>query len=188
MEIVDSFYSKYFSDTDTRKLMLGINPGRFGAGVTGVNFTAPRQLTECGVEHSFRMQSEISAEFIYQMIDAYGGPEAFYGDVFIGSVCPLGFIQGGKNINYYDDKELLQTVKPFIIKNLQKLLNHHVDRSVCYSIGGEKNFKFLTSVNEDLKWFDRIVPLPHPRFIMQYKRKSIPQFIQLYLDALGGKA
>src|SRR5437868_878507 len=66
MAVVKSFLYKYYNDHQERTLFLGINPGRFGAGVTGVNFTAPKQLTQnLQLEHPFKMQSEISAEFIY---------------------------------------------------------------------------------------------------------------------------
>jgi hypothetical protein len=164
---------------------LGINPGRFGAGVTGVNFTAPKQLKEdCGIDSGLKMQSELSAEFIYQMINAYGGPEHFYQRFFIGSVCPLGFVKAGKNINYYDDKELANVVKPFIISSMRALLRLNFRRDVCYCIGGEKNFKYLSKLNAEEGWFERIIPLPHPRFILQYRRRQAAEFIQLYIDAL----
>lgn len=183
MKIFEQFLYKYYSDGYQRRIFLGINPGRFGAGVTGVNFTAPKQLKEyCGIDHEFKNQSELSAEFIYDMITSYGGVEQFYSDFFIGSVCPLGFIKHGKNINYYDDKELLTTVEPFIIKNLKLLLDFNVDRKICFAIGGEKNFKYLNSLNARFQWFEQIVPLPHPRFIMQYRRKQKQLFIQQYLQ------
>ncbi|HEX6333403.1 MAG TPA: uracil-DNA glycosylase family protein [Flavisolibacter sp.] len=184
MKVVDDFYGRFYNDTRKRKLFLGINPGRFGAGVTGVNFTAPRQLTECGVPHPFRMQSELSAEFIYEMIHAYGGPKSFYGEFFIGSVCPLGFIKSGKNINYYDDPALLRAVTPFITEGIDHLLSFQADRSVCFCIGGEKNFRFLSSLNLQNKWFRTIIPLPHPRFIMQYRRKQKQDYIRQYLEAI----
>jgi hypothetical protein len=188
LKVVQQFLQKYFNDSNRRTLMLGINPGRFGAGVTGVNFTAAKQLTEvCGISHPFKPQSELSAEFIYAMIDTYGGSKKFYSRFFIGSVCPLGFVKGGKNINYYDDKELQQAVKPFIIESIEKQLTFPVDRSLCLCIGGEKNYKALSKLNEEHHWFGRIVPLPHPRFIMQYRRKHISEFIKIYLDALEKK-
>ena len=93
IEIVKKFFEKYFNDNSPRRLMLGINPGRFGAGITGVNFTAPKQLKEvCGIDHHLKPSSELSAEFIYDLIAEYGGVKKFYQDWFIGSVCPLGFI------------------------------------------------------------------------------------------------
>jgi len=186
MKIFESFLYKYYNDNKPRRLLLGINPGRFGAGVTGVNFTAPKQLKEfCGIDHYFKKQTELSAEFIYDMIAAYGGTEKFYSRFFIGSVCPLGFIKQGKNINYYDDKELVKIVEPFIVKNLEQLLDFNVDRKNCLAIGGEKNFKYLSSLNQRFGWFEEITPLPHPRFIMQYRRKQKQQFIQQYLQFIG---
>ena len=188
LDVLQRFLQKYFNDTGRRQLFLGINPGRFGAGVTGVNFTAAKQLTEdCGIEHPFKNGSEISAEFIYAMINAYGGPESFYKQYFIGSVCPLGFIKEGKNINYYDDKALLQAVEPFIIESIEAQLRLPVDRDRCLCIGGEKNFRYLSGLNQQFRWFGEIIPLPHPRFIMQYRRKEIQPFIQLYLDVLKKK-
>ena len=188
LAVVQQFLIKYFNDTHKRSLLLGINPGRFGAGVTGVNFTAAKQLTEmCGIRHPFKQQSELSAEFIYAMIEAYGGPTLFYSRFFIGSVCPLGFIKEGKNINYYDDKNLQVAVTPFIISTIEQQLSFTVNRSQCFCIGGEKNYKFLSRLNKDHGWFGEVVPLPHPRFIMQYRRKQVPQFIQLYLDVLKKK-
>lgn len=183
--VLASFLDKFYNDTNPRQLILGINPGRFGAGVTGVNFTAPLQLTEaCGIEHPFKMQSEISAEFIYRVIEAFGGVERFYGQYFVSSVCPLGFVQNKVNLNYYDDKELLQHVEPFILESLQKQLSFPFRREKCICIGGEKNFRYLNKLNEEHRWFQEIIPLPHPRFIMQYKRKQLSDYIQLYLSAL----
>lgn len=180
------FFDKYFNDDRPRTLMLGINPGRHGAGITGVNFTAARQLTHpCGIEHPFGSASELSAEFIYELVMAYGGPDHFYRDIFIGSVCPLGFVKEGKNINYYDDKTLLRAVTPFIIKSMQQLVSYRVQRQRCVCIGGEKNYKHLAAWNEQYGWFDTIVALPHPRFIMQYRRKDKQHHIDQYLAALS---
>ena len=188
MQLVKLFLEKYFNDRGERRLLLGINPGRFGAGVTGVNFTAPKQLQEdCGIDSGLKLQSELSAEFIYKMIHAYGGPETFYRHFFIGSVCPLGFVKGGKNINYYDDKELAITVEPFIIQSIEQLLRMNFSRKVCYCIGGEKNFKYLSRLNASQQWFDIIVPLPHPRFILQYRRKQTDEYVRQYLKALGAE-
>ena len=184
-ELLRTFVRKFYNDSERRTLFLGINPGRFGAGVTGINFTAPRQLSEyCGIEHDLGTGSELSAEFIYAVIEAYGGTSKFYSKFFFGSVCPLGFVQHGKNLNYYDDKELWKTVQPFIIKSVSTLLSFNVDRQVCICIGGEKNYRYLSLLNREHNWFKEIVTVPHPRFVMQYKRKNLQQYIQLYLDVM----
>jgi uracil DNA glycosylase superfamily protein len=185
VEVVKLFFKKYFNDNYSRGLMVGINPGRFGAGITGVNFTAPKQLKEeCGIDHHLKMSSELSAEFIYEMINEYGGAKKFYRDWFIGSVCPLGFIKNGKNINYYDDKKLLKSVTPFIVDCMNKQVAMGLKTEKCICIGGEKNFKFLKKINDEHKWFGEIIPVPHPRFILQYRRKQKDKFIHQYLSAM----
>ena len=185
IELIKKFFEKYFNDTKPRRLMLGINPGRYGAGITGVNFTAPRQLKEnCGIDHHLGLTSELSAEFIYDMIGEYGGVKKFYTNWFIGSVCPLGFIKNGKNINYYDDKKLMAAVTPFIIDCIHKQIAIGFSTDKCLCIGGEKNFKFLSGLNNEHKWFKEIIPLPHPRFILQYRRKQKDQYVHQYLSAL----
>jgi hypothetical protein len=185
MKIIKQFCYKFFHDNRKRRLMLGINPGRLGAGITGVNFTAPKQLKEnLGIDHPFKISSELSAEFMYEVIDAFGGPVKFYKQWFMGSVCPLGFMKNGINMNYYDDKKLQAALIPFITDKIQQQVSIGFQTDYCICIGGEKNFKFLASLNKENNWFEKIIPLPHPRFILQYRRKQKDMFIRQYLSAL----
>lgn len=185
MKLVKVFLDKYYSDNNPRTLILGINPGRFGAGATGINFTASKQLSEfCRIDHALKMQSELSAEFIYEMIGRYGGCESFYNRFFISSVSPLGYVKDGKNINYYDDKKLQEAVTPFIIACINEQYKWNINRKACICLGGEKNYKFLSCLNQEHKWFGEILPLPHPRFILQYRRKHKQEYLQQYIDSL----
>ena len=182
--MVETFFYKFYNDTNPRHLIFGINPGRFGAGTTGINFTAPKQLKEiCGIDHCFKSQTELSAEFIYESIQAFGGIKNFYETYFITSVSPLGFVTNGVNLNYYDDKDLQHAVTPFIISSIQKQIALGFKTDFCICIGGDKNLKFFSALNKEYKFFDEIVPLPHPRFIMQYRRKQKENYIQQYLLA-----
>ena len=53
MEVMKQFYKKFYSDTEQRKFIVGINPSRHGAGVTGVPFTDTKRLkTICGIKLS----------------------------------------------------------------------------------------------------------------------------------------
>ena len=185
MKIVETFFKKYYNDTRRRVLLLGINPGRFGAGITGINFTAPRQLKNyCGIDHPWKDSSELSAEFIYELISLYGGAKKFYGDYFISAMSPLGYVKDGKNVNYYDDKRLQTAVSPFIAQTLQQQLKMGFDTHTCICIGGEKNYKYLKNLNEKHAFFKNIVALPHPRFIMQYRRKTKQAYLDEYLGVL----
>jgi hypothetical protein len=179
------FLGKYYADTNQRTLILGINPGRFGAGITNVAFTDPAHLVrECGIENSFEKKEELSAQFVYRVVRAFGGPTAFYQQFFINSVVPFGFVKNGVNYNYYDEKTLQQAMLPLIRHHLRSLLDLGMNPAICYCLGEGQNFKFLSKLNEQEGFFGKIVPLPHPRFIMQYRRKRVEEYVELYLSAL----
>lgn len=191
LNISTKFYKKFYNDNNKRHLILGINPGRFGAGVTGVPFTDPKRLlNECGLEFSGKATHEPSATFIYEMINAYGGVEKFYGKFYIHSICPLGFTiinDKGKevNYNYYDSKELTEMVYDFIIENISKQISFGISTDVAFCFGTGKNEKFLRKINDEFHFFKKIIALEHPRFIMQYKAKSKQQYIDKYLEAFS---
>lgn len=185
IELIKEFYLKYFSDHQPRTFLIGINPGRFGAGITGIAFTDPVYLQDnCGIHNPFDKKHELSSQFIYQVIEAYGGAKKFYSRFFITAVSPLGFTKNGKNINYYDEKELMQSLEPFITQTMIEQLKLGAFQKTAICIGGGKNYTFLTKLNQALNLFDEIIPLDHPRFVMQYRRKSINQYVKKYLDAL----
>jgi len=186
--LVQRFYRKYYNDNTPRIAILGINPGRFGGGITGIPFTDPIKLEKyCGIENDYDKRGELSADFIYRMIEAYGGPEAFYGRFYISAVSPLGFVLNGKNMNYYDDAELERGLHTFIIQCLNTQLVFPLDRKRCFCLGEGKNFKYLVKLNRDHAFFDEIIPLPHPRFIMQYRRKRVEEYVRRYVDALNAE-
>ncbi len=186
--VISQFYSRFYNDEMKRHLILGINPGRFGAGVTGIPFTDTKRLAEkCGLVIPGVQTFETSSAFVYEMIDAFGGPEKFYSDFYISSVSPLGFTAMGKNgkhlnYNYYDSKKLTEAVYDFMITTIEKQLEFGISRDVCFSFGAGKNFKFILELNKKFKYFEKIIPLEHPRYIMQYKSKQKHRYISKYLE------
>ena len=183
--LCEQFYKKYYNDDHPRQLILGINPGRHGAGVTGIPFTDPIKLEKyCDIPNSLQKKPELSADFIYEMISSFGGPERFYSKFHFSAVSPLGFVKDGKNLNYYDLRELEVCLRPFIIETLTKTLKIGIDTSICYCLGEGENFKYLTRLNAEQKFFDKIIPLAHPRFIMQYRRKKVREYVDGYLKAM----
>lgn len=188
LEASDAFYLKYYNDHQPRKLILGINPGRHGAGATGIPFTDPKRLVDIvNINWNGALSHEPSSVYVYDMIEAYGGSEAFYGQYFINSVSPLGFTirKNGKevNYNYYDSPQLQKMVMPFILSNLETLRAMDFDMETVYCLG-VRNAKCLAEINARAKVIGSIVPLEHPRFIMQYKLRSKEDYIQKYLSAL----
>jgi len=191
MNLSAKFYRKYYNDQNRRHLILGINPGRFGAGITGIPFTDPKRLVEkCKISFDGPPAHEPSSVFIYEMIDAFGCADLFYSKFYIHSVCPLGFTQSFKNskevnYNYYDSPELTAAVYPFIIRNIQQQIALGVETDICYCFGTGKNEKFLRRINEEHGFFREIIALEHPRFIMQYKSKSKAVYLDKYLSAFN---
>ena len=183
--ILSEFYQKYYSDTKKRHLILGINPGRLGAGLTGIPFTDTKALREdCKIETAIET-SETSAEFVYTFIRYFGGPEKFYQRYFIGAACPLGFTHLNDkghwvNWNYYDSASLYKSVKSFMIEQLKKQIELCGSNEKAVVWGNGKNFKFLSEINKEEKLFKELIPLEHPRYIMQYKRKSIDLYLEKY--------
>jgi len=67
--VMELFYRKYYGDGRCRTLLFGINPGRFGAGLTGVGFTDPILMEEkCGIANDLPRHSELSAGFICEVV------------------------------------------------------------------------------------------------------------------------
>jgi hypothetical protein len=186
-----SFYKKYYNDCNTRRMILGINPGRFGAGVTGVPFTDTKRLAEkCGLQYTGKETHETSSVFVYEVIESYGGVERFYKDFYINSICPLGFTISDdkgkeKNYNYYDSEELRDAVAGFMVESIQRQIDFGIQTDICYCLGTGKNEKFLRSINDKNGFFKEIFALEHPRFIMQYKSKSKLQYVEKYIEAFG---
>ena len=173
------FYTKYYNDNERRHFLFGINPGRLGAGMTGIPFTDPILLeTECDISNEAQKKHELSSIFIYEMINHLGGVDTFYKQFYISSLCPLGFIKDGKNYNYYDSKELYAAVEKKMVKAIKRQLTFPCHTDKAFSLGQGKNYKVFKELNNKYKWFEQIIPLPHPRWVMQYKRKSK----QIYLD------
>lgn len=190
-EVSAQFYHKYYNDNHPRHLILGINPGRFGSGMTGVSFTDPkRMINQCHIPYNGPITHEPSSEYVYDMINAFGGISEFYRQFYIHSVCPLGFtITNDKgrevNYNYYDKPELQKAVYPFIIENIQKQIDLGFETDICFCFGTGKNEAFLRKLNEEKKFFKQIIALEHPRFIMQYKSKTKQDYITKYLEAFS---
>ena len=184
--LCERFYQKYYDDHNPRHLILGINPGRFGGGITGIPFTDPVRLQDtCGIKNYLQKKQELSSVFIYEIIHALGGPGIFYSKFYISATCPLGFLKNNKNMNYYDDRQLENSIKNFVARCLSLQLEFGINRDIVFCLGEGKNFTYLSNLNDGLKLFNKIVPLPHPRFIMQYKLKRKNEYIARYLSELA---
>src|SRR5207237_5309002 len=136
------------------------NPGRFGAGITGITFTDPVALgDDCGIPNHLPRRRELSSIFVYDVVNALGGATTFYRDFFLSAVCPLGFTRGGLNLNYYDDTRLARAVTPFIVSSVEKHLAFGGRRDHVVILGRGQNAKFFQALNTEHGWFAEVHPL-----------------------------
>ncbi|MNJ91856.1 hypothetical protein D3C87_95110 [compost metagenome] len=190
MEVMQQFYRKYYNDTSERKFIVGINPSRHGAGVTGVPFTDTKRLESvCGIKMHSAHTHETSSVFIYDMIAEYGGPEVFYNQFYINSPFPLAIIRQGKNgswlnANYYDDPGLFEHVKSYMVASLKNHIGMGLDTAKVFVLG-KKNAGFIEKLNKEEHLFGQIAILEHPRFIQQYKSKEKQHYIERYISVLN---
>ncbi len=188
MTVMSQFYRKYYDDTRLRRFIIGINPSRHGAGVTGVPFTDTKRLkTECGIVMQTAQTHEVSSVFFYDMIKAYGGPDAFYHNFYINSPFPLAIVRSTSrgqwlNANYYDDKTLFDMVSDFMIETMQKHINIGLITKEVFVLG-KKNADHIEKLNARTHLFDKMTVLEHPRYIQQYKSKEKDLYIDKYLQS-----
>lgn len=190
-ELVGLFHRKYYADDAPRMLMLGINPGRLGAGSTGICFTDTKRCeADLGLPVQGMRTHEPSSDFFYRAIRAAGGPQAFYSKMYVQAICPLGFTRMGPkgtplNLNYYDDAALQQAITPVVTQWIKQLIatGMRTDKACC--IGTGKNLAYLKKLNEEHRFFEKIIPLEHPRFVMQYKYKTLEVYINRYVAAVA---
>lgn len=179
--LVKGFYSKFFSDAKNRVFVFGINPGRFGSGVTGIPFTDPIALEEyCSIPNSLEKKRELSSRFVYDFIQQWGGAKDFYQHFFLTAVSPLGFSRKGLNYNYYDDPKFFSKIKPFILDSIKAQIACGASREVVILFGTGKNQKAFNDINDEHGFFKKVYALEHPRFIMQYKRKDLKKYLKKY--------
>lgn len=190
LDVMQQFYQKFYNDSNSRKFIIGINPSRHGAGVTGVPFTDTKRLESiCGITMHSAHTHEISSVFLYDMISEFGGAAAFYKQFYINSPFPLAIVRKSKegnwlNANYYDDKTLFETVKDYMIASLKQHISLGLDTSeVC--ILGKKNATFIQKLNKEANLFGNMKVLEHPRYIQQYKSKEKQLYIDKYILTLN---
>ena len=189
MAVMEQFYMKFYNDRQARKFLIGINPSRHGAGITGVPFTDTKRLeSHCDIPVPGRHSHELSSVFIYDVIAAYGGAEAFYSRCFINSPFPLALIKQSAmgrwvNVNYYDSRALWSLLKPHMKVYLKRFSEFHIDPTEVIILG-KKNALFIQEINQELNLFKEITVLEHPRFIQQYRSRDRDAYILKYLRAI----
>ena len=108
-EFIDRFNSEFYGDTLPKTVLCGINPGKHGAGKTGIPFLDFMSLSKI-VDGLERRDTERSATFFFDVVQEIGVRD-FYHSFYVTNISWVGYLKNGKNLNYYD---LPQPVKEFV--------------------------------------------------------------------------
>ncbi|MBQ2872612.1 MAG: SMUG2 DNA glycosylase family protein [Bacilli bacterium] len=188
--ITTKFYNKYYNDGKKRRLILGSNPARRATAITGIPFEDAVHLQqETGIFISNYYINKSSSNFLYDVIKEYGGCNNFYNEFYMNFIFPLGIAKinsdgSEKNCNYYEIKGFEKKLYKYIVESIKEIVKFNIDTSVCYCIGSGKNYEFLLKINKEYNFFQKIIALEHPRFIMQYNSKNKELYLKKYLNAL----
>lgn len=183
--VVTSVCHRFYVDTKPRIGIWGINPGRLGAGLTGLSFTDPVSLRDLfGVSSSITGRTEPSAQFIADVIRSYGGPEPFYRDVYVSALSPLGFLRDGKNVNFYDDPRFATNILPWIDEQVAIQESFGLRRGIAIILGKGKLQTYVERNLRRHREWDQVTYLEHPRYVAQYRRSAWDQYVETYVQTI----
>lgn len=186
----DLFYQHFYHDKNPRRIIIGSSPARRGSALTGIPFEDSDRIAKItGMKTENYHIQKGSSNFLERVMEEFGGIKKFYSTFYMTFVCPVGIEKRSDkgrltNVNYYENKKLLLSLQTTIIESLKMQLDFGIDNSTCYCIGSGENYKYLTRLNSEFRFFERIIPLEHPRFIMQYNSNKTEYYLKKYLDAL----
>ena len=97
---IENFYKNYITKNQPKTFLVGINPGKNGAGKTGIPFIDYNSLSKI-IKNVDKNESEKSSKFIFEIIEHFG-IDKFYKHIHLTNICPLGFydLKTKRNINY----------------------------------------------------------------------------------------
>lgn len=162
--IAKRFAKAYCSSQRPATVLCGINPGRLGAGKTGVPFLDFASLSKL-LSDIDRRDAERSAQFFFEVVEHFGA-KAFYSTFHVTNISSVGFERAGKNANYYDLPE--QAIK-YVHDAFDKEIKT-IQPAAIISLAGQVHatVKQLFSKSP----IDISVCLPHPNYCAFPKRRD----------------
>ena len=80
-QAIETFYHKFYDDHKKRRMILGSSPARRGTALTGIPFEDDQHLqNQTGIHIDGFHVNKSSSNFLYDVMDSYGGTDKFYND------------------------------------------------------------------------------------------------------------
>lgn len=168
---IEKFYEHFYKNNYPKIILCGINPGRLGAGKTGIPFIDFDTLREIFITifgiSGFPSESERSAQFIKYVIENFEGRYAsFFNNVYLTNFSFLGYTKENKNINYYELpchlKKFIEEMFIYEMDIIRPKVIIPLSVDVANSLSKIEKFKNLTIAER----------LPHPYWCSFEKRKE----------------
>ena len=83
---------------------------------------------------------------------------------------------------------LRDAVEAFAVDAIRQQLAMGGRRDHAIVLGKGRNLRLVERLNDEHGFFDRLHVLEHPRFIMQYKRRSLDVYLRRYQHVLAAAA
>ena len=178
-----NFHKKYVEPNSPRVVICGINPGRNGAGLTGIPFIDFESLSNM-LPDIQKKDWEQSAKFFFSVIQEFG-IEEFYKNFHVTNISWFGFsrIDKPKNVNYFE-KDIFTEIAIYLIDKFveeMELINPD------YIIPLSKTVKYeLEKLKKQGKIRAEIgTCINHPSWVVTYRRKDLSIWRQKYIDTLS---
>jgi len=174
---IEAFWQRYWQGNIPRIMLCGINPGRFGAGQTGIPFIDFLSLSRL-IDDVERQDAEKSASFFFKVAEAFG-IEAFFRTFYISNVSSVGYLaSSAKNLNYYDlPRPALNIVERNFLEEISIVQPTHV-----ISLSKEVHATIRRLLPKQI---DTAFRLPHPSWIMTYRQSEQATWVEKYLEVLN---
>ncbi|HZL11862.1 MAG TPA: uracil-DNA glycosylase family protein [Prolixibacteraceae bacterium] len=171
------FHKKYVQPNSPKIVMCGINPGRRGAGITGIPFIDTNSLSKMLPDIS-NPKTEKSAKFFFSIIEEFG-INGFYRNVHVTNMSWFGFyeLDKGTNINYNSLPTEIQN--DLIDKFVEEM--DFINPNVIIPIGDIVNWELLYNLKVKNRLNAEIGPrLYHPAYRL-VDRKTYIETLTKYL-------
>jgi len=173
-QVMEDFWRRFYPEELPRRVICGLNPGRFGAGLTGVPFTDFQTLSRWmpSVEGQ---DTEPSAQFFAKIVDAIG-VDSFFQRFYVTNVSAVGYVKDGRNLNYHDlPADALEVVEQNFTEEMRLVAPTRV-----VALGKHAYATVKKTLPSDID----ITYLAHPSWIMTYRRRELDAWVQRYVGAL----
>ncbi len=181
-DTIQRFNRHYYKDGAPKVVLCGINPGRLGAGKTGIPLIDFASLSTM-LPDIQRQDSERSAGFFHEVIQSIG-TERFYRHFYVTNISWVGYQSQQRNVNY---DQLPSSAQDFVYQMFLSEMEL-VSPTTIIALGGVVRETLHTCLKGSGVDLSRV--LPHPNYCAFPKNRDDckTQYIDLLTDLMDGKA